>query len=372
MEAEITPIDLRDYATSLGWHLVREALKDGLYVLNSPENDFKQLIFPKDVVYPNDEQVSLAVEKLSRITGKSRFTLIEEIREVNDDVVSLRYFSENKTISSLSFEGALGAIEATKQLILSAASSVINPAIYHPRLSRSEPNDLLKKTRFRHTQEGSFILKISCPIEIGNPVVNLFGETIEEPFARKTFALINESSYNLLNSIESDNEPMFISEIKNAEHPRISYNFCDALLGLYDNERELPFELGFNWSRNSRGLPKPNALPKIKFPYSLKPKIESIKGYLKPLDDSLEDVFIGTVESLSGNIDNNGKRYGEVKLSILLGSDIVNAKANLRPEDYYMADQAHMSPGSYVKIKGKLQPGKQVRSITDIVEFGII
>jgi hypothetical protein len=43
---DVTPIEIRDYALSYGWTLVREAIRDGLFILNSPNQRFKQLVFP--------------------------------------------------------------------------------------------------------------------------------------------------------------------------------------------------------------------------------------------------------------------------------------------------------------------------------------
>jgi hypothetical protein len=111
------------------------------------------------------------------------FWYIEAIRDVNEDVLSLRYYSEHKAVNSISFQEALGSIEATKQMLLAAGCSIVNPVLYHKRLGRTEALEFLKKTRFRHTQESSFILKVSCPIQLEAP---LLSET-----------LLNDSPYNL-------------------------------------------------------------------------------------------------------------------------------------------------------------------------------
>ena len=119
-----------------------------------------QLIFPKD---GSDsffqEMARISLNKLAKLANLSLQKIIEKIREVNDDVLYLRYFSENKNINSISFEEAFDAISATRQMILSAATSVVAPALHHPKLNCNEAQELIKKTRFRHTEEGSFIFK---------------------------------------------------------------------------------------------------------------------------------------------------------------------------------------------------------------------
>jgi hypothetical protein len=372
--ADITPIDLRDYALSLGWAMVPEAVADGLYVLNSPASDFRQLIFPKDTAeFSSGESASLAIIKLSQFTGLSGFAVVERIREVNEDVLTLRYYSEDKEIHSLAFQSAIDTIEGTKDLLLSAASSIVSPSTFHPRLSRTEAVNLISKTKFRHTESGSFVLKVSCPVVLGSPSVDLFGETYGVPFTRQTFSLVNQVTHKLLNAIESNSEEMFVSEQKQSVKPILSYNFCESLIDLFDDEREIPIDLAFRWSPTSmKKIGIPDLPSTIRLPYSYKPKLEEVKSKLQPEIKSLADTFIATVESLNGDVGPDGKRSGEVKLAILLGVEIINARAVLTVEQYKEADKAHMHPGSYVKIKGKLNPGKYIRLLSDISEFSLV
>jgi len=372
---DISPIDLRDFAVSLGWRVVPEAVKDGLFVLNSPMNDFRQLIFPKDPIEARDgEAVSIAISKLAIFTGLNEFALIERIREVNEDVLTLRYYSEDKPIHSISFQEAIDAIEGTKDILLSAASSVVTPKIYHPRLSRNEAIELIRKTKFRHTEEGSFVLKVSCPIELdGIQSIDLFGENLNLPFTRQTFALVNRATAELVNSIEANTQEDFVSNQKVIENPILSYNFCDSLIELFDDDRQTPYDLNFRWSPALvKKIPPPNLPLTIRIPYSFKTKFEEIRSELKPESKALTDTFIATVESLNGDIGNDGKRAGEVRIAILLESEIVNARVMLSPAHYEVADKAHMNSGSYVKIRGKLNPGKNLRLLNEIADFELI
>lgn len=370
---DVTPLEIRDYALSYGWTLVKDAIKEGLFVLNSPNQDFKQLMFP---IEPNSKDFNslaeLAISKIALLIQKSNFHILEEIREVNDDVISLRYYSDNKTVNSLSFQEALESIEATKQMILAAGSSIVNPVLYHKRLARLEATELLKKTRFRHTEEGSFILKISCPIQLeAAPAPNLFGEdNMSKPFSRKAFELINSGAIKLLNTVEEDSFSQLLEEQIQADNPIISYNLCDSLVSLFDDERELPFELKFNWSRAYLNkLPTPQTPSIVRFPYSFKPKLDELKNYFKPESRETADTFFGTVESLNGNEGDDGRRAGEIILSLIIESEIVNARASLDSDWYDIAYKAHGIGGGLVKVKGRLLPDKRVRLLDEISIF---
>jgi hypothetical protein len=369
---DVKALEIRDYAISQGWVLIKEALKDGLFVLDSPTGDFTQLIFPKDDSV--SEYQDMAIVSLRRLTEFYKLPLnkiVEDIREVNDDVIALRYFSESKTVNSISFQEALDSIDATKQMLLSAASTIVNPVTFHPKLNRTEAQDLIKKARFRHTEEGSFILKVSIPFELTHaPVTTLFGETIDTPFSRRAIEVISKSSNMLLETIEADSLKELYQIQSVNEQPLISYNFCDAISKLFDEERELPFQLIFNWSKASiLKLPVPTLPQKVTFPFSHKNKIEEIREYFTPKRNDLQDDFIATVETLDGTIGEDGRRSGVVALSILYENEIIKARVNLNSEAYAVAVDAHKKGGAYVEINGLLKRNKRSNTIEEIKSF---
>ena len=374
---DVTPLDIRDYAMSLGWNLIREALKDGLFVLNSPKTDFRQLIFPIEYESKDfNSMAELAIEKLAEFNKDSFSQTLENIREVNEDVINLRYYSDTKIVNSLSFQETIESIEATKQLILAAGSSVVNPITYHKRLSRTEAVELLRKSRFRHTEEGSFIIKISCPIQLETPpsAQNLFDDDVDKPISRRAFELISKASQKIVTAIEQDSFDELLESEQHSDSPVISYNLCDSLISLFDDERELPFELRFIWSKGyADRLPAPNVPSVVKFPYSFKSRIEEIRNYFRPESRESIDTFIGTVENLNGDEGNDGRRYGEVILALLLDSEIVSARVHLKADFYEIAYRSHGTVGGgFVKVKGRLLPGKRIRTLDEITIFELV
>lgn len=369
---DITSLELRDYAISYGWVLVKEALKDGLFVLNSPNDDYSQLIFPKDQT--ESDFRSMAEKSLHRLSVFNKIDeprLIDAIREVNDDVIGLRYYSDRKTVNSISFDEAFESIKAARQLLLSAASSVINPVIFHPKLNRTDPQEMIKKVRFRHTEEGSFVLRISCPFDMTNhSEQSLLPSNPIKPLSRNAFELINLSSSNILEAVDSASiQELFESESK-SENPIVSYNLCDALIGLYDEERELPFQLVFDWSRASLAkFPFPNLPHRISFPYSHKEKLEEVKSYFTPQRKDISGKFFGSVETLDGELDSEDRRSGSVMLSIIYDNEILKARVNLGPDDYATAVDAHTKAGGVVQFKGDLKRGKSRNVIENISDF---
>jgi len=372
---DISAVDIRDYAISQRWTVVKEALSDGMYVLNSPYDDYMQLIFPKDESDPFfQEMAQITLKSLAKINNFSVQKMVEEIREVNDDVICLRYYSENKNVNSISFEDAFEAISATRQMLLSAASSVVAPALFHPRLNRTEPQELIKKTRFRHTEEGSFILKISHPCEI-KCVRTVYDEQYEKPFSRNAFEIMNSSAVKISHAIEADTISNLFDEEKNSSEPMLSYNFCESLDRLFNDERELPFQLIFNWSKSSlQKIPQPAISRKINFPYSIKSKMEELKTYFKPpKKDSLTgETFYGTVDTLDGIVGKDNRRSGVVTITILYDNEIFKPKVDLSPEFYQIALDAHEKGNALIKIVGDLKRRDRSQTIENVQSFSLL
>lgn len=372
---DVTALEIRDYAMSQGWKLVPDALREGLFVLNSPLKDYTQLVFPTNTQVSDYVGMATAsLEKLAMTHRLSFHKVLEGIREVNDDVICLRYYSESKIVNSISFEEALESISAARQLLLSAASSVVSPLTYHPKLNRAEPQDLIKSVRFRHTEEGSFVLKISCPFEVVVfedsylPIL-----TPQKPMSRRTFELINRSASKILDAIEAAQiKDLYQSELE-AQDPIVSYNFCDALSRLYDEERELPYEVIFQWSKASISkFPLPQLPQRIHFPFSHKDKLEEVKTYFAPPRKDISATFIGTVEMLDGDIGKDGQRSGPVVLSLLYEGELIRARAILNATQYQTAIQVHAQGGSYIQVKGDLKRGKTRNTIENLSEFRLL
>jgi hypothetical protein len=78
--------------------------------------------------------------------------------------------------------------------------------------------------------------------------------------------------------------------------------------------------------------------------------------------------FIGHVDVLRGELDEDGRRRGEVRLTICHEGATVEAWAYLSAGQYESAVLAHMR-GQQVVIRGVLSRGPRLSSLKEIVSF---
>ena len=178
----------------------------------------------------------------------------------------------------------------------------------------------------------------------------------------------------LVTAIETDSLDAFVEATKNGANPLVSSNLCEALTRFEDSSLKNSVEIGISWAA---AIPKPaneGRISIIRIQHDYFPRIEEVRRELRSKEQHLEDVFPATVERLDGEMGDDGKRSGEVILRLLTpdGDELVRARANLTTDQYELADKAHMTDGAFVKVAGKLHPGRQPRQLSDIKSFELM
>lgn len=374
LETLIAPTDLRDYAKDQGWTLVKEAAKDRLYVMTNPRFERRQLAFPMDTTAPDySEAIMLVVDKLSELEGRNQQAILKSLMEVGDDGISFRVTTPRPDERSLPLAFAGSMVSGAQQLLLASACTVLKPQAHHPRLSRTEAQQFLETAKFRHTQPGSFVLNVSCPVQGLDVQAPLLPDEVDAPFVRRTTLTLRRSLLALVTSIETDSLDELIAASKKGEGAVVSSNLCEALTRFEDQSLRNSVEIGISWAAC---IPRPAGEPRlsmVRIQHDYFARIEEVRRELRSKQQFLEDVFPGTVERLDGEMGPDGKRSGEVILSLLSpDGEQVRVRANLNAEQYEQADKAHMTDGAYVKVTGKLHPGRQPRQLSDIKTFELM
>jgi hypothetical protein len=369
----IAPIDLRDFLKSQGWSIFEKALADRLFVLTNPAFPRRQLVFPMDLTAPDySESVDLAIGKIGELTGISRNSLLAKLFSIRDDVLRLRIFNgANDYDVPLSFASSL--ITSAERLLKSAACTVLRPRAHHPRLSLSEANQLIEKSRFGQTERGSYVVRVSCPLNALEVQGSLELDSSDAPFVRQVTLSLHQALQQLTSAIEADSIESLVTSIRTSSSPLVSSNLCEALSGMHDDQMDNSLDLSFDWSV-LRHLPAHTFTQPIRIQRDYFARVEEIRRELRSVEREQQDTFIGTVERLDGDMGDDGRRSGAIVLAILLAEEgeSVRARTVLTHEQYAIADQAHMTNGAYVRITARLRPGRQPRQLTDITDFSII
>jgi len=365
----IAPTDLRDFLKSRGWFLIEDAIKDGLYALNNDQYKRRQLIFPIDnSTVDYSDCVETVIHKLVEIENSSFHELMAALSEMKDDAIAYRIIDHRNESAYIPLNYALEAIKGAKDMLLSAAHSVLKPQIYHPKMNRREALQFLDKSSFRHTEAGSFIIKVSTPVKAMDLQDDMFKET---PFVRQAMLLINYSVSQLIQAIEADTMEQLVATVKEEATPMLSSNICKALINFQDENSQADLNLNFKWAAV---ITKPlNTKDSIKIQSDYYSRIDDVRKELKSQEEEMDGMFVGTVEALLGDLDEKEQRVGDVILDLYQqDGESIRAKVSLKAEWHKRAIKAYENGGCFIRIKGKLLAGNQPRVMKNVTAFSII
>jgi hypothetical protein len=165
----------------------------------------------------------------------------------------------------------------------------------------------------------------------------------------------------------------FVDSQRAASSPLVSSNLCEALTRLHNDDVRNNIDMSFRWA-TTVALPQDAGTGEsIRIRSDYFGRIDDVRQELRAVERDREDVFIGTVEHLNGEFDIEGNRAGEIVVALLLREgEIVKARVVLDQEHYARAVTAHLDDRALVRIAGRLRPGRQPRTMTDVTSFILI
>lgn len=360
---EITPTSLREYAKAAGWEQVKAGIYGRNYLFRSISDSLSQLVIPMDAGEDSDDYAQLILDAASRIAMQERRlpeAVLNDLLAPNADTLRFRIATQQSDAGTLPLQDGISLLEGAKKAVLAAACSVINPATFHPRMKRAESDALLHACRLGQTERGSFIVRVSCPIS-----AVAFSGT-DRPFVRRTTTLLLRSAKRIVRAIEEDQiDSVFEST---ADEPVISANFCDAILQMQSAQEQASLTIS---AQLAKTLPETET---SEFPFEVKfnsdyfETVEEIMEKLRHSTPESEAQFAATVETLNGDIGDDGSRSGEAIVIAIDGEEPTRARVILSAEDYKIADQAHMN-NWLVFFSGVLERHRRLSVIKNIKNF---
>jgi hypothetical protein len=362
--ARLRPLAVRQYAEARQWLRVEYGGPWRIWLLRHPEQQLRQLQIPMDSDDVGFVDAMLdVVNRLAEIEQRPLEAVLADLQWPDADVLRVRVANGDSEGGQLSLAADVKLREGARRALLASACSVINPAPFHPRMSRSEADSLLAACRAGQTELGSYVVKIICPLHAVDEE--------PEPFTRRVTKHLMKVTSELVRSIERTSVDEYLDT--QAERPALSSNLCEALLRMQPRpdqqfqDENGHLELSATWAADPLVLP-PTAqeVPSrvvIKAAYMR--EIERAAQRLHPSAAGVrEEWLVGTVETLDGEPGSDGRRSGAVYFSLRLqDSDPVQARAILDPDMYEVAMRAHMRGSVDVLLLGVLHRRAKISRI---------
>jgi hypothetical protein len=361
LAARVEPHDVVRYAQARGWVLARTA-GTAFHVLTHPESELDQVLVPRDAQADDfAARVVEAAERLAERERRSPDAVLSDILSPAADVLRFRVRGADVERWDITFPHLANVISGIDKCLRAAACSVVKPQPFHPRLSRSEADQLMAACRLRQTEPGSFTVVVACPLDaVDRPAA----PDDPAPFARHVIQ-------GLMRSLQwidrAAHAPMLVTP-GDVPSP-VSANLCEGLLDMLPEDERGSLSVDVAWDASlapPRGMELGVAPTLRREHFSF---LGELARTLRPRDGELRPVpLVGHVDRLNGAPDENGHVCGEVVLSLLIDDAVLRARADLGPDDYVKAIDAHRW-NRLVRLSGVLRRGRKVHRVDDVSGF---
>lgn len=357
---------VRAYAERRGWWR-GETFRDRVVIFGRRTNSLDQLLVPLNPDISDFTEMMLrVVQQLAADEGQSPARVLLDLLSLDVDTIRFSVRSPVTDRGTLPLEQGLALLDGARRSLLAAACSVLAPeSRYHRRMSRTEAENFVDACEIGQTEKGSYTVTLRAPVGLtDSPSAAV--ESVQVPFARKATQTLALSVARVAHAIDEDRVDSVLETPAGAAP--VTANLCEALLKMQPERENSALAFSVSWAAS---FPAPNASGTVVLRNEHFPLINVMSHRLRGEVAPQAAEFIGHVDELRGELGDDGRRRGEVRLTVYHEDEAVKATADLNAEQYESAARAHMA-GQRVVVRGVLNRGPRLSTLNGIVSFGAL
>lgn len=369
LAAHLRPLAVKQHLEARGWRAV-SGVRGRLWVYQHPVESLRQVQVPMEPEDPAFAEAMLdAVARMAELGGRSLDDTLADLQHPDADQVRFRIDSAATRTGDVPIGEDVALREGARRALLSAAKSVVQPSRHHARLSGNQVDAFINACRTGQAERGSYVLRVICPLYAVDDAPMLQGS---DPFTRAVTTLLLRAVQRLVCAIESSDLDEMLHE--DAAAPIISSNLCAALMRMRPDTDDGLLELRPTWATVPQVAPPTEVAERVVVRADYFPLIERVYQRLRPTaDETREEAFVGTVETLNGEVGDDGRRYGEVIVALLdHDGEVLPTRLHLNADQYAEAINAHESSTAYVRVTGKLTRGIRISRLDAVRDFRLV
>ncbi len=362
--ARLEPARVREYALRTGW-IYQPSLGQKLTaVYNRPESDLEQISIPLN---PSTSQFTRCMRDglvyMAECEKRPARDLLDELLLPAADLLRFQDAGPGAGGIDMPLSRSLAVVLGARKLLLAAACAVARPGqTFYPRTNLPEAERFLQQCRLVQTGRSGDAITLACPVD-ADPASEGFDPT---PFARRVVEWLMHALRRLTESLETGESDHLLTSV--ASEPVLSANLCEALLDLAPPDHAEGLTLTVSWDRTH---PSAAAESMVRLRREHFPGIERLARLLRPAPAAHLQTLLGLVETLNGRLNAAGRMEGEVWLTVLdPQGETVRVRADLKPEDYAAAAEAHLR-ALPVSLQGVLRRTGRTAHLADVTEFQV-
>ncbi|MBV2154880.1 hypothetical protein [Kitasatospora sp. SUK 42] len=283
------------------------------------------------------------------------------------DVTLLRAANDHRITDTIPFEAASTVISSARKLLRAAGTTAWNERGDIGGNYARRGDEVLRKARMDHTQEGSFIIPLLVPLSepehrsyeqpaLPNVEVLL---SPPEPFERRVTRTFAQSIMAVKEIIVDPEHSPTKSDLHSVVERGVSREFCSALAQILAEPAVGEFETRFGWAES---LPAPSTMPdSVVIDSDASQKIEEVAIQLKQSRIDARSTFSGSIVELRHVTD---EPFGWVTISTVRRGRMSEIRVRLPFEHYQEAVSWHQAQRAVI-VEGQVRIGPGRRLIVD-------
>lgn len=331
---------LRGFLTAQGWLLI--SAPDGLIEVWRNTNDaVGELLLPTEQAVDKALMLHEALQKLAMLREISVGELTQEIRELTENLVSIRVIHPDVQDGSIPLEDGIALNANAKELISAAASAALERRPLYQGRPHALVSALLQNARLGQTSHGSYVIHVFCKDPSQNEQPMDFARAATRTLAAALFGLKDS-----LNEYQKTESPL---AFESALSSGASANLCEAIVRFSGKDRARTVEISLNTDSADQLSPSPRTT--FEFPPSHQPFLRAAADYYRQTYTLHDETIIGIVERLDRRAEQDS---GIVRVATTLSNGVLRSvSVQLIADDYQTAIHAHENK-QLVQVSGNV------------------
>lgn len=367
---QINPLEVASYLINTGWEAIKSRRPHINLFTIEREGETYEITLPlnrnfKDYSYA----INNVAERIAEVEHLQLAEVVNRLITPAADVVKFRrsdIYTQNGTIP---FNDGIRLFENAKKALYVVVCDLLEPKLYHKRLSLKAADAFIERCSFGQTERGSYVATIVCPFsqadkpDIANQL-SLFNEIPDysNSFTRQVTSKLMKSLSQVHTAIETKQ----LSSIQNIVNPAdvISGNLLEALLELNGSDNNsAEIEISTQWAP-SAPMKKDLVPTSVKFNQADFPPIEvEIERIQQTEVKSRPGVFIGRISLIQAEPNIEERTNGEAILNTLdQEGKLIKPKIVVSPQELELVMRA-MKEGANVRVRGILSSRGRNKSL---------
>lgn len=354
----VSPAALSAYARSAGWH------REEPYRVHSDIYEGEGL---PEIIVPHTEQlgdyasvVSTLIDTFAAVADQDEMTIYRDLVTADRDVVRVRAVDRDHS-GSLPVDVGADLVCSSRDILLAAACSLVNPRPFYRPGANREAADYLGRVRLGQTDQGSFVVTLLSPVVPPPIQMQLVPQLCasDDSFERRVTIRLTEALAGARQATDATNRGdanAFQVSVGNG----VSANLCDALATLTETLQML--NISVVWARTH---PRSELRTEVRFAAHDGPILRAASRALRSREAQPGVVLIGLVQRLARS---DGETEGTVILRTSIDGQNKSVSAVLARIDYHRAIEAHKLKAPVV-MRGDLErTGQRWRLLGPTIE----